>query len=382
MLFLFVTGKNSAYIEDIFSTIHFPVGMVKIYKYKCTDQESMVDLSAQNCDKRERVLISYADRDSSQGGCYIPLRLGEIIDYEKRDGQIYYKVKLGEYCHKNDINAFSDKILAMLGQDVHQKQAGGQWTGLLAIKYAAELIRLVETTDDSWRYTVEHLAKRKLFQDNYAVFTKMQIEDEKKNMVMVKDIGGDWSYVLVKGKQYRLVISYYIPEYNTNEMTTIPVDLEDSAKICGMLENKWSMESEQNIICACMQPFEVSGLHRTAITMDIKIAEINHKKVQYARKPLYVRVESRMGVKMRRTLIGGSIIGMALFSYLAALPYEAIIGQALNTEGKIPFPSNVLYCISLFAERSNGLFALFCTGVNSCLTYILIKLTGKPNLQE
>lgn len=385
MIFLFVTGKNSAYLEDVFSTLHFPLGMVKCFKYKCIDGESVVHASAQKekCQQGERVLISYIDRLSNRDDCYIPLRFGELIECEQRDGQLYFAVKLREYCHAVDDRRYNDDIVTILGGVVHSKQSDGQWNGALAVKKEGEIYSFVNMTDDSWRYTVERLAERRQFQDCYAIFTRIQIEDAKKRSIEAKKTQGDWGYVLTMGAEYSFAVSYYIPTFNDDSMTKIPVCIEDSAQICGIVKNEWVMESKQNIIRAYTQPLEVLNLKRTAISLNIKEIEINQKKIEYARKPIDIWVKRRIGTGMRRTLVCLIILGMSLCSFLSTLPYETIIKQTkelMKAESGLLFIINILHNVILEAVQMDSLYSLVCTGMNSVLTYFLIKLIGKPEL--
>ena len=70
MLYLFLTGRRAAYLNDIFTVLNLPPNSIYDLKYKISNN-NIVDSSTneQNCKAGKKVLISYIDLEEA----YIPL---------------------------------------------------------------------------------------------------------------------------------------------------------------------------------------------------------------------------------------------------------------------------------------------------------------------
>ena len=98
MLHLFLTGRRAAYMNDIFTVLHMPENTVYDLKYRIYESgDKIIHSSAEkeNCKIEDEVLVLYSDMK----GRYIPLRFGRLEKVESEEGQLYYGVRLKEYCH-------------------------------------------------------------------------------------------------------------------------------------------------------------------------------------------------------------------------------------------------------------------------------------------
>lgn len=111
MLHLFLTGRRAAYMNDIFTVLHMPENTVYDLKYRIYESgDKIIHSSAEkeNCKIEDEVLVLYSDMK----GRYIPLRFGRLEKVESEEGQLYYGVRLKEYCHWkcNESGEFLDKL--------------------------------------------------------------------------------------------------------------------------------------------------------------------------------------------------------------------------------------------------------------------------------
>lgn len=253
MLYLFLTGKNGAYLDDIFTTLHLPAGMLYSYKYNCRVGVSVVDPSITEVEmEKEDVLISYIDRDAAEERkFYVPLRKGLFVKYECTDGQCYVTVRLREYCYAKQQDQFSEKLLRDLGNELHRKTGNQEktWQGLLAIRSQNSLAGELETTENSWYLTAERLSGRKLFKDSYSIFTRLEMQSADGKAMEPLEYGEESGYELCAGKKYKLMLSYYIPEFNSSVMT----------------QKKHYMESRQNKIVTSLYPESREERRNTAV---------------------------------------------------------------------------------------------------------------------
>lgn len=164
MIFLFNSSSRSTYLDNVFATLHLPLGAINQYQYRYEGNDSAVDSSIKmNCNVGDNVIVSYIDKyAASEEVVYLPLRKGRIIKYAMMDGRVYYDVELLEYCHAINEEGYSNFIITEIDQVYHQ-ESNGIWSGILATKKDLDVSDLLETTDDSWLITVKRLSQKNYF---------------------------------------------------------------------------------------------------------------------------------------------------------------------------------------------------------------------------
>lgn len=366
MLYLFLTGKNSAYLDDIFTTLYLPTGMLHSFKYNCRADASVVDFSLiTEVITEEAVLISYIDRDvTEKEKFYMPLRKGLFVKCERTDGQCYFTVRLQEWCYAKQEDQFSKKLLSELGNKLYQRNENSEepWKGLLAMKTKNSLAGELETTGNSWYLTAERLSRRKLFKDVYSIFTRLEIQSADGKTMEPLEYDGESGYELSTGKRYRLMLSYYIPEFNNDVMIRIPVILEE---MCGALKANHCMESRQNKILASLYPESTDERKNTVLSMTIPQVDVNGKIIRYSPAEVNVWVKSRMSNNARIAFTVLCGLGITAASVLSGFSYDDLESQG-GLWGVIR-SGRALY------QLAGGCFAAIST-------YFMVKLTGKPKL--
>ena len=385
MIYLFLSGKSSAYLDDIFTTLYLPSGMVHSYKFACMGQSSVVDESAakDKCEVGNIVLISYVDRTAENAGrFYVPLRYGIMNGCELQDGQIYYDVRLQDYCHAVEMDAYSMSILNKFSRKTYHKRENGKLEGVLAIQNSepnAEYI--TENADESWIKTAMVLAERDLFKDCCSIFTKMELTDWRGEAV--KPTGkGNYGYHLITGKKYRLRISYYIPAFDADTMATIPVSLEDSREVCGILKRRVYMESKQGKADFWLCPTVKSDMQMTSLALTVKEEEGSPWKIRYAKKAVDVCVKDRMKKGLKVAIVICCLAGIGISSFLMGLPYGDIIKEtnALPAGETLSWWSRFVYQICCGLNRYKHVYSSICGAVTTVATFFLVKFTGKAKI--
>lgn len=366
MLYLFLTGKNNAYLDDIFTTLYLPAGMLHSYKYNCRADTPIIDPSIWDKLKAgEDVLISCVDREAVENErLNIPLRMGQFVKHVHTDGQCYFEVRLLELCYAKQEEKFSKNLLRVLDNKIYRRteNTADSFKGFLALYAADTLAGELETNDKAWFQTAERLSGRILFKDSYSIFTRLEIQNADGRTVEPVERGGESGYELSAGKKYRLMLSYYIPGFNNNVMTRIPVMLEED---CGALQVKHYMESRQNKIVTRLYPEGADEQKNTVLSVTIPQADVNGKTIRYSPAGVNVWIKSRMSKKIRTTLTVLCGLGIAAASVLAGFSYDDLKEQGGLME--VVRSGKALY------QLSGGFLA-------AVSTYFMIKLTGKPKL--
>lgn len=384
MIYLFVTGKSSAYLDDIFTTLSLPAGVQHCYKFP---QRSYSVSTVQDTYEKEYapgapVLISYFDKWPENGASpYIPLRCGTLKSYKREEEQYYYDVILKEYCHTDDEKAYSEHNLKDFQNLIYHKDKKGIFAGVFVIQNDEQEDKFIKKCpESSWKRTVEKLGERALFKRYYSIFTKLELLDGKDRPVKPIE-GKEYDYDLVVGKEYRLKVSYYIPQFNTDTMSVIPVCMEDSRDVCGVLKKEYFMESRQGRIVYKLWPVHKSEMLLTSLAVVIK--GIEEKKVRYSKKAVDVRVRSRIRKGVRCVILVFSIAMFCIFSLLNALPYKDIIEDAreLLVKGDtLPIGKRIIYEISMMLDEYKYVYSPICSVITTIATYFLVKFTGKAKI--
>ena len=180
MLYLFLTGNRSAYLNAIFTVLHFPKNTTYDLKYRMTDANSIVHQSAKNYinftrTSEEKILILFDNEE----GQYVPLRFGKLQKYAEEEGQIYYSVQLTEYCHtesKSEFNNFIDSVSPEIVRHLTNKSSN-EAEGILVFRDENNrpLPVNLKQSEDSWIRTVRSLSdlmrKMDIFKQYYLIFT-------------------------------------------------------------------------------------------------------------------------------------------------------------------------------------------------------------------
>ena len=385
MIYLFLSGKSSAYLDDIFTTLHLPSGMVHSYKFACMGQSSVVDVSAvkEKCEKGSAVMISYVDRTAEgDGRFYVPLRHGVLDGCELQDGQLYYDVCLQDYCHAEESDTYSMSLLNKFGRKTYHKRENGGPGGVLAIQNSEPSVEYItENPDVSWIKTAKVLAERGLFRDCCSIFTKMELTDRRGEPVkpIPKENNG---YRLIMGKEYRLRISYYVPVFDADTMAIIPISLEDSREVCGVLKKQSYMESKQGKVDFRLCPTVKSDMQMTSLALSVKGEEGSQWKIRYAKGAVDVCTRARMRKGVKLAIIVCCLAGIGISSFLMGLPYGDIIKEAneLPAGESLSWWNQFVYQICCGLDRYKHVYSSICGAVTTVATFFLVRFTGKAKL--
>lgn len=366
MLYLFLTGKNNAYLDDIFTTLYLPAGMLHSYKYNCRADTKIIDPSIWDKLKAgEDVLISYVDRETVENGkLNVPLRRGQFVKHVRTDGQCYFEVRLLEMCYAKQDERFSKELLRILDNKIYRRMGNSadHFEGFLVLYAVDTLAGELEMNNKAWFQTAERLSERKPFKDSYSIFTRLEIQNADGKAVEPMESDGESGYELSAGERYRLMLSYYIPGFNNNVMTRIPVMFEEA---CGALKIKHYMESRQNKILTRLYPEGADERKNTVLSVTIPQADVNGKIIRYSPAGVNVWIKSRMSKKTRTTLTVLCGFGIATASVLAGFSYDDLKAQGGLLE---------VIC------SGKALYQLIGGFLAAVSTYFMIKLTGKPKL--
>lgn len=372
MLYLFLTGKKAAYLNDVFMVLYLPESMTCELKYKDAETNSVVDTSANALSRLndEDVLVLFNNEKHE----YIPLRWGKCLESSKHEGQIYYQVKLGKYCHtvaERDISTSIDRISGGKIRNVGHEGSQGVLTVCCEDERKNEEIkRCIMEQSDSWIKTVKMLSKQERIKQWYAVFTKLEIIQDKKKAEQDKR-----ENFLYSNEDYIFRFSYYVPEFNDRPMGFIPIDFGKSDKELGIAEKSDVIMSEQNRINIRSVPQLRMAAKNQSMQFGFTISEntINNKFVQYARTPVKFIVIDKMSKWIYYILLGLCIFGIAISTYVSTLDYKAVLN---DPEGTV---KAVLWLCSQL-DKMGGIQNILCSALTGFLTWGMVKLVGKPKL--
>lgn len=365
MLHLFLTGRRAAYMNDIFTVLHMPENTVYDLKYRIYESgDKIIHSSAEkeNCKIEDEVLVLYSDMK----GRYIPLRFGKLEKVESEEGQLYYGVRLKEYCHWkcNESGEFLDK----LAPEIYiRKESENGKVGVLAVYFEYDPEKYLEKAEDSWSKTVRMLGKQSQFKDYYSIFTKLQIEDLKR-----KKRAGTWENKLKSGRKYKVHISYYIPDYNSSRMELIPVKFQSLTEELIFPNIQENLVSEQNrieFLCDVDSKKPKDAVFRMRILKN----EVSSKEVQYARTELHLPIEPVLGKVKKRLLTGLCLILLFVSNIINAIPYAAILKNKDEA-------MQCLYKLSEILQKTYGMYTVVCGVISTAATAGLIILIGKAKL--
>lgn len=386
MIYLFVTGKSSAYLDDVFTTLHLPFGAGHCYKYPCKDISLTVAANANEkaCSSGESVLVSFFDREAQNDGqLYIPLRYGRLKKCELSEGQFYYEVVLQEYCHTDDEKAYSRHILDTFQRQTRHRDESGAMKGVLVIRNDESEDEYTEkNSEKSWSSTVRLLSCRSLFRKYYSIFTKMELTDREGRPVKPA-AEEEYRYDLIIGKEYIVRLSYIIPSFNADSMVSVLACLEDSRGICGVLKKECFLESEQGKFELKLWPDNKSDMMLTSLSISVQDKSVNQKDVRYAKRAVDVRVRSRIRKGLKYVMQGACVVGICISTFLTALPYGGIMEDTnALIAGQVPltYMQEIIYDISCMLDKHQNTYSLICSIVMSLSTFLLVKFTGEATL--
>lgn len=385
MIFLFNSSSRSTYLDNIFATLHLPSGAINQYQYSYEGNNSAVDSSIMmNCNIGDEVMISYIDKYVNvEDKVYLPLRKGELIRYEKIDGRIYFDVKLLDYCHAISEEKYSKFVIHKFNRQIYHRRSNGAWKGVLAIKSNLDIRELVESTDDSWIITVKRLSQKKLFRDNYSIFTKLCIVNSKEKQIKVDVLGTENGYFLRSKEKYAIKLSYYIHEFHDMPMTKIHMSVNEAQGICSIVPRELELGNKQSIYKIPIQVPWTDKMQRTAIEISIREEKVGDKQIKYALKPIDLFVISRINPRLRVALICMCIFLLGLSTWISTLPIERIISDtefAINSGKMIGVFQYLIYKFSLLLNDCRYFYNVICSGITSISTFCLICLYGKTKL--
>lgn len=384
MIFLFNSSSRSTYLDNIFATMHLPLGAINRYQYRYEGNNSAVDSSIKmNCNVGDNVIISYIDKYAAEEEVvYLPLRKGRIIKYEMMDGRVYYDVKLLEYCHATNEKRYSNFIITEVDQVYHQ-ESNGTWSGILATKKDVDVSNLLETTDDSWFITAKRLSQKKLFQDYYSIFTKLSITNVKNDHLEIQKVGNEYGYLLKSKERYTIKLSFYIHGFHDLPMTKIHMRIADSQGICNIASRELELGNKQSIFDMPLQVLWSDKVQRTTIGIIFHEDSVGTKQIKYAVKPLDLFVISRINPRLRVALISACVFMLGLSTWISSLPIESIIGDAeciIKSGEMLGVFQSMLYKFCLLLKNCRYFYNVICSGVTALSTFCLIALYGKPKL--
>lgn len=340
MLYLFLTGNRSAYLNAIFTVLHFPQNTIYDLKYRLLSKNYIVADSAEitKCKIGEKVLILFDDEE----GKYVPLRLGVLQNCVVEDGQIYYSVKLTDYCHVKDKVLFLDFINELaLPEKIRtiKDKSNNTAEGILAFQHKDDngnISKVLACKKDSWIQTVRSLGKvmrrMDIFRQYYLIFTKMEIiEDNGKDLLASED----GRINLKSGKDYKFHITYYIPEFNDSPMEFISAKFYQSHECLGLVNSGVALLSQQNKVdVICSPRASVTEAKKVTVGFEISNKKANKKIIQYVRTPLELNLKTRIPRLLRYLMIAGCI-GIAFVGTCLAGLTSGEDGKNLITVWKI-----------------------------------------------
>lgn len=338
MLYLFLTGNRSAYLNAIFTVLHFPKNTTYNLKYRLTDTKSIVHQSAKNYinftrTSGEETLILFDNEE----GKYVPLRFGKLQKYSEEEGQIYYSVQLTEYCHTESESEFGSFIDSVSPESVRHltDKSSNKAEGILAFRDENNrpLPVNLKQSEDSWIRTVQSLSnlmqKMDIFKQYYLIFTKMEIKTGDDHNQLDYEEG---RINLKSGKNYKLHMNYYIPEFNESPMESLSVKFYQSEESIGMIDGKEFMLSQQNKMdIMCFPRTNISKSKKVKTGFEISDKTVKGKTIQYVNTPLELNLKPRMQPVLRV----GIIIFLIAVSFWGTCLTGIKCGEKIQTSEKI-----------------------------------------------
>jgi len=384
MIFLFLTGTRLAYVNDILMTLYLPRGAVKTLKYKYTSgsrQDGIVDASAalEHCQREDDVIIFYYDEDKEGKQGFIPLRRGKLLSCICEDGQLYYRVQLGNFCFSSDHEQLNEEVASVLYPEGYEKYHHIRLAVRSASGYQIEH-DFIDYTEESWIYTAHRMAKTERFQKYYTVFAKISMFEAGKNKEL---ICGENGYHLNAGKGYYLVLSYYVPHFNEKPFSEIPFLVSDAMRFCRIPENSNYFESEQNRLEIPFRPMKVEENGQTMLFTQVLQKKVDGKQIYYPMGMLPISVKGVISPLCKYLCVAGLVAGIGLTSYIVQFPFmekltqlNSIIESGAELSRYEQFVLDACGIYEKYSEIITGTGA----ALNAFLTFLLVKITGKPKI--
>lgn len=208
-------------MNNIFSVMSLPQGWSYELKYKYEEKGGIIDEEAKKLSENssEEVLILFVREEND---VYIPLRVGRLVGIVKDEGQMYYSVRLGQYCNWKEKSDFCEWLHRLLGNNIRHLtyEMKDSADGKLVILSNQKPTDVLEKKEDSWIKTVRELGKEDLLKKYYSVFTKVEIDGK-------VAFGENGKKVFARsGQNYIARITYYIPDFNNSLMDTLPIEFK------------------------------------------------------------------------------------------------------------------------------------------------------------
>lgn len=376
MLYLFLTGRRAAYLNDIFTVLHLPENSIYDLKYKIEDnpQWSIIGsrTDAKNCKEGMKTLISY----TTLKGKSVPLRWGYLQKITDEEGQRYYSVRLAQYCHTCNSEEFQDFLKEVSNQKLrhitlNDENGNEEIEGILTFVNEKEPFRVVEQDENSWSITVRQLGEMDKFSEEYySIFTKVEIKSNKK-----KD-NQDAMHCILKSKHsYKVHFTYYMPSFNSgNRMANIPINFYQTDKRLGLVEKNNLLLSEQNKIDIPFFPDagDTGEEVRISLGFDIPEREIGGKHIYHAMTPVGIVVKDTISKRMRRILTVICVLGIFLASVLGEMDFRKI-SEILGD----PTVKNKFLQILLLILQTKK---IVLSAITAASTWGMVKLVGKAEL--
>jgi|ERR1700733_38422 len=226
MLYLFNSAFRPKYSTNILNTFFLESGCVNEYRYSQTH----VDPQIKNANKplsEKQALMLFIDRFHAAGFYFHPMRLLTYLEHESRDGQVYFRGKLGPFIYPNDVDEFQERLLsAFSDKGLPRLPASGPDSpaeGYFAFLGQSVLIdSQCKHSDEAWAQSVENIAKTKVFAGKRVVFLRESIRtDRKKQQFVTPKISGNTSYYpLRRGERYTFQLYYRFPIQDANHNAT------------------------------------------------------------------------------------------------------------------------------------------------------------------
>lgn len=386
IILLFLTGKRLAYVNDILTVLYLPKGAAHILKYKYIVSEtagSIVDASAvpAQCRAGDEVLIFYYDITRENKEKFIPLRQGKLLSCIYADGQLYYRVQLGDFCHAAypDTRDLDEKILSIL----YPKDREQNPSLCLAVRsehWYRFSPNYIEYTEDSWILTVNRMATTVRFEQYYTVFAKISVfrDRDGKEEFCTED-----GYHLRVGKVYQMVLTYYVPHFNEHPFDVVEFFVSDAMKYCGIPEGPHLLASEQNRLELHFRPTKVEENSQTSISLNISQKKLYGKEIHYPRGMIPFSVEGAISSRRKTMYLVLLVCGMSLTNYIAQFPYAGKLEELYETvqagarlSGYQEILLRICETYEQYAEGIVGIASVLAT----LLTLGLVKLIGKPKV--
>lgn len=369
MLYLFLTGRRAAYLNDIFTVLNLPPNSIYDLKYKVLNN-NIVDLSTneQNCKAGTKVLISYIDLEEA----YIPLRWAYLQGISEEEGQRYYSVKLTEYCHIAPQQQYGNFLQGIANGGLRHICADGQTIeGFLAFVHNDEPKNIVVQEKDSWGITVRQLGELDLFKENYSIFTKSEIRDSKEEEKENNAITG---CILKSKHNYKLHITYYIPGFNAEPMSNIFIQFYETDKRLGLVNKQNLLLSEQNIIdIPCFPDTGGTGEKvKVALQFNIPEKQMYGKTVRYVMTPVEMEIQDTLSKRWRIGLTVACVAGIFLASLINSFDFSKVlkIMNAANCQNRF-----VKIIFEFLKAKS-----FWSSTIAAVSTWGMVKLVGRAKL--